>query len=715
MRREFKRIIKRKLFFILAVLLINLFVLDVVYTKNVFFKELDTKKISAIENAVVYGSSSVCPSPMFYIYKDINNVHISTEPTADYVGVCLEGYFAEKIVCSDPNAEKLLSYYADSSKNSHASVPGTAGYTDLCFRSLECETKKGNENCPQGMECIITLESESNSHVGSCNFYNQETNTKICCKTTYCGNGIINNAENCDIGNDKEPGTSDDVMPTGASCVSAGYSSGTLLGCKSDCTFETKECRCDIKTSYWTKQGINEKTALYLVAKSNGSSCLKDPYIKIEFNIWEQDNKIKDTTYNINIPNKEVTGVYDSSYPDIVKAFWTAYWEPDKCSEECSDIENLEYNFTITYNGRDINPINLLTVNCTSDGCTKGEKRCNKNSIETCMEFNGCYKWINTTNCTSSAMVCLYNSPANVQCIACDDANCIVGSKQCSTNPSNIIQECKLFKNFGGGSDPNCEMYVNTLCGTDGYSGEPICNSSDNSVYKNYSTFSCIAGSGGAECKETKILTKLEKCKSSELCYNGECVKKDYLINFCSNYTNEKDCTSDAQSVGKRTVEAIKGMPGFCRTDNLVGSLDDGTSKCNLNVTSCYCKWNETENECESAFNVGKKCYDNLGKTLTEQQYEGSCVLSSTFEDNCDQGEDGNIKITWSENWVGSKTYTGVCDSKSKVTVVPCSSLTRLLFFNWINFSVSVVAIFLMYLFYNKKLLKMFINKARFY
>ena len=70
------------------------------------------------------------------------------------------------------------------------------------------------------------------------------------------------------------------------------------------------------------------------------------------------------------------------------------------------------------------------------------------------------------------------------------------------------------------------ECFNDAECGTDGFVGENFCKNND--VYRKFQEFTCNKpGTGDSFCSSDIFAKLIESCADDEMCYKGECVKKD--------------------------------------------------------------------------------------------------------------------------------------------------------------------------------------------
>lgn len=177
---------------------------------------------------------------------------------------------------------------------------------------------------------------------------------------------------------------------------------------------------------------------------------------------------------------------------------------------------------------------------------------------------------------------------------------------------------------------------------------------------------------------------------------SAECIEKDgsgkcysSSVDFCHQYTTQEECDDYTNHVAENTIETIEDDDKFC-DGKILAEYADGQSCWDV-VKDCICKWSDdiTKN-CTAKFLDQSYCENAWIEPPNEE-----CVYSiSNWDDRCEI--DGFIYASWA--------YTGgeLC-SIAETIQIPCSKITRLDFFNWINLIAAVLIIGVIYYLYSRK------------
>jgi len=94
----------------------------------------------------------------------------------------------------------------------------------------------------------------------------------------------------------------------------------------------------------------------------------------------------------------------------------------------------------------------------------------------------------------------------------------------CNNNlKMNKVKDCSVSCSEGECEDLVCKS--NSDCGTDDFTGDSFCISGNNSIYQNYTSYSCnnsILKQGS--CLENTLTKKVMDCESNQICEDGECI-----------------------------------------------------------------------------------------------------------------------------------------------------------------------------------------------
>jgi len=166
-------------------------------------------------------------------------------------------------------------------------------------------------------------------------------------------------------------------------------------------------------------------------------------------------------------------------------------------------------------------------------------------------------------------------------------------------------------------------------------------------------------------------------CPRGHICegITDTCVLTDK--NIC-NDLNEDECGDYLQVVADKSINDIKAS-------NYCGTLTPGSTSNCVNVTDCSCAWDGVD--CNAVDQQDEYCH-----TPDVTNPLGTCTytVQGTPIDKCN--EDGFMYYQWQ----GTGSLQG-CIENTGLRPVPCESLVRLGFFNWISF---IAVIFILGIYY---------------
>gem|GEM_PF-1543648 len=286
---------------------------------------------------------------------------------------------------------------------------------------------------------------------------------------------------------------------------------------------------------------------------------------------------------------------------------------------------------------RDFNDI-IISVTAVPSCTSHASKKCINNSI---YWFNSCDiqedKYLdcgqNQTcangSCQNINIVCNTNSDCgtngyvgggstcygnqvyrNYRTYTCNNPG-TVNSNCTNETATRYYETCNNGRTCQNGECVNIACSSNTDCGTNGYTGEAFCNVNDNSVYRNYKTYTCsMPGTVNSSCTNNTTPQLQHACGANQTCNNGICVNVHIT---CS--TNS-DCGSNGyigspfcqgNSVYKNYITHKCNNPGTAQSYCSDSSLPQLTQACTQNQ-------NCSNGECTTvtvACNTGTDCGTN--------------------------------------------------------------------------------------------------------
>lgn len=224
-------------------------------------------------------------------------------------------------------------------------------------------------------------------------------------------------------------------------------------------------------------------------------------------------------------------------------------------------------------------------------------------------------------------------------------------------------------------------------------------------------------------CPEGTTCTETNLDETSENIANGwpeklwRCEKTEKVHCFQFNRTSEAECEKNNGNpivANKTFYDNIDLLPMFpngkrsvCGDNTGLYTWDEGSKRC-YNQTDCTCVWDSAINKCNTHYESNKKCYDIVC---------GNCGSTKTINYNCtwerESGDDGcsagksSISITWIAHPADPAHPAPGCEEGTrKTTIIDCSNVIMMDFFDGKMFIISLIAliiIYAVYLIYNKE------------
>lgn len=174
---------------------------------------------------------------------------------------------------------------------------------------------------------------------------------------------------------------------------------------------------------------------------------------------------------------------------------------------------------------------------------------------------------------------------------------------------------------------------------------------------------------------------------------------------FCWDFESSKsDCegtSSDGRvEIAKKSNNISQSPSPLCGADAEHAWINASGATC-YNTTYCRCKWNENDNSCEVNKTTGYTCsYQGKPEKFNDGECFTKCIEPYCNKDECDTN--GYIITQLKGTPSGDYPHPDECAATKEIKI-PCESVTKLGFFDFINFIEALFIIALVYFIYVNK------------
>ena len=213
---------------------------------------------------------------------------------------------------------------------------------------------------------------------------------------------------------------------------------------------------------------------------------------------------------------------------------------------------------------------------CSNGNCQNINIACNQNSD--C----GTDGWTGGSVCQGNYV---YKNYKTYTCNNPGTANAYCSNK----TTEKYYATCAFGKTCQNGQCVNIACSSNTDCGTNGYTGEPFCNTNDNSVYKNYKIYTCFnPGTVNSSCTSNIVPQLQHSCGANQTCNNGICENIHITCSKnsdCGTNGYVGDAFCQGNSVYKNYITHKCNKPGTSQSYCSDSSLPKLQQTCSQNQT----------------------------------------------------------------------------------------------------------------------------------
>ena len=421
------------------------------------------------------------------------------------------------------------------------------------------------------------------------------------------------------------------------------------------------------------------------VVCSKNSDCGTDNYLDSPFcqsgSVYQNYK-----TYTCNNPGTANSSCSNSTAPKLK----TTCGANQTCSSgACVNIEACTTNANCGTNGYVDSPIcqsgkvyqNYKTYTCNNAGTTcsfcsnstvlKLKQTCGTNQIcsngactnITCSTNANC----GTNGYVDSPICQSGNVYQNYKTYTCNNPG--TASSSCSNSiVSQLKTTCGANQTCSNGTctDINIVCSSNSQCGTNGYIGDPICQSGN--VYQNYKTYTCNnPGTANSSCSNSTVSQLKITCGANQTCSDGICSQQNNLSVSCFATPNPVDSNKQvifiATPSGGQIVYAYS-WSGACsgHSQACYSSFSQlGTQTANITVTS---GGQTASANCSVVVNQGctsnhqQKCVGNSVYWFDSCGAQESLIQSCSYNQTCSNGScTNNCTYHYSQRCINNNLY----------------------------------------------------------
>lgn len=187
-----------------------------------------------------------------------------------------------------------------------------------------------------------------------------------------------------------------------------------------------------------------------------------------------------------------------------------------------------------------------------------------------------------------------------------------------------------------------------------------------------------------------------ETCCPNEKCIN-EGGSYKCQISYCSDIYDIGDCNGLAgdSEIPLRSIKFQEGDDFTCDGGTILREdISVGGVICDEKAINCRCRWDSSEEKCIAKYDGD---WINCVGGSTPPEPPGTCTHNVEVVNRCDS--EGEIIYTWAAVWDGSEE-TKPASCIEGVKKIPCDSVAKMNFFNWINFIITIICLIIIYGFY---------------
>ena len=673
------------------------------------------------EDSVISLGSCSDPDQTLFKINEGTNAHAEAYNSAgNYQGeICFNNIFDNEFLGENPhdctaNPSNVILRISEGT-NAHAETPtgNTAGYTNLCYGTLQCRNTTGECQVPE--EMIIALSAETNAHLSLVN--DDAYPIKICCKQmgklldanwTDLTGRIISTADSKDTVSLLVKGenlqnqqvkfeiynaTQMVIERTITASPLQESSISTSWQVPSGGVYYFNATLINTGQRKWSNDLVfspnenNTAPVARITSPRNGAIYLQSVVISFNQSSYDFDDLIARTNWdfgdNINFSgNGIINTTHPYTYAGPKQIVLTVTDSRDAKGSNSSSVlilnetgyyalavidapsYNQQFsNFDVTFDARSSYVIYFnagvtpATVCCVAGSCP------------------GIFNSAPITNCPGypKPLVYRWQETPEGQTVEGTEWDEIPAGQVELTHPGrhDIKLRVSLQEAPGIFSEVTHPFYI--------YPSFPVCFSDDNWLHSYWWEGDTVRNSF-EECKKDNGKPQPTCCPAGYRCNTESNFCEPSTEQFCSDYKNSSDCSSDLSNVASYDISFHSGK-------NCGEFWINQTDGCSYKIMNCRCTWDSGDSVCNSAYTQNKSCRPGEPGTT------GECTFITTEQTNC---TGGYRYLRWNALWDGKPTNSTTPDyCKPGEITTACLSETILPFASTIGIILAIVLIML--------------------